>query len=221
MDRIALSHTSIFENITPLEQNHLLNCLNTVVRNYEKGDCLFREQESINYFGIILSGSVEASKLESSGKRLIISRPSKGNFFGDIFSLHSEHKSPVTVTALEKVSALLIPTTRLLEPCEKHCESHNKLIRNMLNSVSKKYFELHNRFFCVTRSTMREKILYFLENASGVKASGRRGHIFIIPYSRASLAEYLNVERSALSRELSAMKRDGLIDYHKNTFCLL
>jgi len=221
MDQLTIPQTSLFENITTAEKDHLLNCLKTSVRRYKKGECIFREQESISYFGIILSGSVEASKLEMSGKRLIISRPGQGSVFGDVLSLYPERKSPVTVTALEHVSALIIPTTCLLNPCRKHCESHNKLIRNLLNNVSEKYFDLHERFFCVTQPTMREKIIYFLENSSGVTASGRRGHIFSIPYNRASLAEYLNVERSALSRELSAMKRDGLIDYHKNTFRLL
>jgi len=156
-----------------------------------------------------------------SGRRLIISRPAKGSVIGDVLSLSPGQKSPVTVTALEPVSALLIPTASLLTPCQKHCEGHNQLIRNLLDNMSEKYFELHDRFFCVTRPTMREKIMFFLENASGLTVYGRRGHVFSVPYNRTSLAEYLNVDRSALSRELSSMKRDGLIDYHKNTFRFL
>ena len=221
METSSLPYTSVYANITPVEQERLLKCLNASVRHYKKGAYVFREQESFDYLGIILSGSVEASKLEMSGKRLIISRPAKGSVIGDVLSLHPERKSPVTVIALEQVSILLIPTAALLTPCNKQCESHNQLIRNLLHNVSEKYFELHDRFFCVTRSTMREKIMYYLENASGVAAAGRRGYIFSIPFDRNSLAEYLNVDRSALSRELSAMKNDGLIDYHKNTFCLL
>jgi len=156
-----------------------------------------------------------------SGKRLIISRPEKGSVIGDVLSLRPGRKSPVTVITLTQVSALLIPTDSLLTPCQKYCEGHNQLIRNLLNNMSEKYFELHDRFFCVTRPTLWEKIMYFLENASGVTVSGRRGHVFSVPYNRTSLAEYLNADRSALSRELSSMKRDGLIDYHKNTFRFL
>jgi len=221
MEEMAIPRIPVFENIEAADLDHMLKCLEATVRHYKKGACIFREQESVDYFGIILEGTVEASKLEMSGKRLIISRPAKGSVFGDVLSLRPERKSPVTVTALERVSALLIPTTALLNPCRKHCESHNQLLRNLLHTVSEKYFELHDRFFCVTRSSVRDKVMYFLENASGVTASVRRGHTFSISYDRASLAEYLNVERSALSRELSAMKRDGLIDYYKNTFCLL
>jgi len=221
METLKIPHTSVFENITSIEQTRLLKCLKARIRHYKKGDCLLQEQEIVKHFGIILAGSIEASKLEMSGKRLIISRPSQGSIFGDVLSLYPGRKSPVTVIALEQVSALLIPTTDLLNPCQKRCEAHNVIIRNILHSVSEKYFELQDRFFCVTRSTVREKIMYYLESASGVTAIGRRGYVFSVPYDRASLAEYLNVERSALSRELSAMKRDGLIDYHKNTFCLL
>lgn len=221
MDNLTIPPNPLFDSTVNAEQISLLKCLNAQVMHYDKGHCLFREQEKVDWLGIVLSGSIEASKLEMSGKRLIISILGRGSVFGNVFSLHSEHQSPVTVTALECVSALMIPTAKLLNQCQKRCASHNKLIQNLLNSVSEKYFELQNRLFCITRSTVREKIMYFLESASGTAASGCNSHVFRIPFDRASLAEYLNVERSALSRELSAMKRDGLIDYHKNSFRLI
>ena len=211
----------LFEGMTEVEQKALLECLKARVQHYEKGEYLFQEHEKVNWLGIILTGLIEASKLDSSGKRFVISRPGRGNVFGDVLSLHPESQSPVTVTALEPVSALLIPATGLLNPCQKRCASHDKLIRNLLMSVSEKYFELSDRIFCITRPTMRGKIMYYLEGASEAAFPGHRGCIFSIPYDRAALAEYLNAERSALSRELSAMKRDGLIDYHKNNFRLL
>jgi len=199
----------------------LLECLKARIKHYEKGDCLLREQETVDRLGIILAGSVEASKLEMSGKRLIISRLGRGDIFGDVLSLHHERQSPVTVAALENVSALLIPVTALLSPCHKRCISHDTLMRNLISRVSEKYFELQDRIFCITRSTVREKITYFLEGASEAASTDRRDCVFSVPYDRAALAEYLNIDRSALSRELSAMKRDGLVDFHKNNFRLL
>jgi len=221
MDQLAIPPNPLFEGMTEIEQKALLECLKAWVKQYDKGECLLWEQEPADFLGIILIGSIEASKLEMSGKRLIISRRGRGSVFGDALSLRNERRSPVTVVALESVSALLIPVAGLLWPCQKRCSGHDKLIRNLLQNVSEKYFELHNRLFCITKPTVREKIMYFLENACDAVAADRRGHVFSIPYDRAALAEYLNVERSALSRELSAMKRDGLIDYHKNTFRLL
>jgi CRP-like cAMP-binding protein len=197
----------------------LLLCLGAQTKHYTGGECLLREGEPADRLGLILSGSAEAVKHELSGKRLIVSRPGQGSVFGDVLSLSSERQSPVTVTALEDVSALLIPTARLLDPCRERCAGHEKLIRNLLHNILRKYFELHDRLFCVTQPTVRDKVMLFLENAS--EAAGSRGRVFSIPYDRAALAEYLNVERSALSRELSAMKRDGLIDFYKNMFRIL
>jgi len=207
--------------MTADERKDLLECLRAHIKHYDKGEFLLREQETVDCLGILMTGSVEASKLEISGKRLIISRLEQGDIFGDVLSLRSERHSPVTVTALENVAALLIPIVSLFSPCNKQCASHNKLIQNLLNSVSAKFFELYNRISCITRSTTREKIMFFLKSMSKTTCTGPQGCVFSIPYDRAALAEYLNVDRSALSRELSAMKRDGLLDYHKNNFRLL
>ena len=221
MDTLEIPPNSLFDGVAEEERNALLDCLNARVKHFRKGDSLLREQEVSDWLGIILTGTVEASKLDMAGRRLIISRPGRGSVFGDVLSLHPEQRSPVTVTALESVSALLIPAANLLEPCVKRCASHERLLHNLLKSVSEKYFELHDRIFCITRPTMREKIMSFLENMTETNKTGCRNRIFSIPYDRAALADYLNADRSALSRELSAMKRDGLIDYHKNTFRLL
>ena len=211
----------LFVGVTEAEQNALFECLKARERSYGKGEELLREQEPADRLGVILTGDVEASRLDISGRRLVISRLGPGSVFGDVLSLYPERPSPVTVTALGSVSALLLPAAGLLEPCAKHCAGHEKLIRNLLRSVSAKYFELHDRLYCITRATMREKIMFYLESASESSGKDSRGRIFTIPFDRSALAGYLNVERSALSRELSAMKRDGLIDYHRNSFRLL
>jgi len=221
MNALTIPPNPLLEGMTEAEQKAMLECLKARVRYYDKGENLLWEHENADCMGIIVTGLVEASKLDMSGKRLIISRLASGSVFGDVLSLRNERRSPVTVTALERVSALLLPVANLLSPCARRCENHDKLIRNLLNRVSEKYFELLDRIACITKPTMREKIIYFLKRASDEAAPGRRGRVFSIPYDRTALAEYLHVERSALSRELSAMKRDGLIDYHKNTFRLL
>ena len=219
-DTLRIPPNPLLEGIEHSEQEKLVVCLKARIRRYNKGECLLHEQETVDWLGIILSGSVEASKLNASGKRFIISRPGVGHVFGDVLAIHSERKSPATVVALESVSALLIPIAGLLSPCQKQCVCHDRLIRNLLKSVSEKYFELQDRLFCITRSTMRDKILYYLEGAYKAAYCDRSSCVFSVPFDRAALADYLNVERSALSRELSLMKRDGLIDYHKNNFRL-
>ena len=110
-----------------------------------------------------------------------------------------------------------IPFERVLARCEKACPRHDRLLRNYISIVAKKGLVLHERIDCLLRPTIREKILTYLQCI----AREQQKRTFTIPMNRNSMAEYLNVERSALSRELSYMKRDGIIDYHKNTFRLI
>jgi CRP-like cAMP-binding protein len=111
---------------------------------------------------------------------------------------------------------LSLPAKGILNCCPKRCACHERLIRNLLWAVSQKYFELQERLACLIQPTLRDKLLFYLKGVANKAGS----HTFNIPFDRAALAEYLNAERSALSRELSAMKRDQLIDYYKNTFKL-
>ena len=210
-------NSPLFEGVAPDELVKMLDCTNARISMSEKGDILLREQGKTADIGVLLKGEVRASRLDPSGKQLIISHHLEGSIYGDILSLSPIQKSPVTVTALTDVTVLLIPVEGVFNRCAKGCECHDRLIRNMLRIVSHKYFELQERLVCVTRPTLREKLLFFLERAAATE--GRR--TFNIPFDRAALAEYLNAERSALSRELSAMKRGGLIDYYKNSFKLL
>ncbi len=128
-----------------------------------------------------------------------------------------DRKSTVFVQAADDVSALLIPYDNLLVRCKNACLKHEVLLRNYIAAVAEKGLVLHERISCLIRPTVRDKILTYLRQASREKQS----RVFDIPLNRNAMAEYLNVERSALSRELSAMKRDGLIDYYKNSFRLI
>ena len=109
-----------------------------------------------------------------------------------------------------------IPFERVFTQCEKACPGHAKFLRNYIRIVAEKGLLLHERMDCLLRPTVREKILSYLWRISREQKS----KIFSLPINRNAMAEYLNVDRSALSRELSYMKRDGIIDYYKNTFRL-
>jgi CRP-like cAMP-binding protein len=207
----------LFENINLDELDKLLNCVNAYILNKEKGDIILREHSEMTNVGILLSGELRATRLDPSGKQLVIAHHSAGSIFGYILSFSPTQKSPVTVTAFTNAAILMIPFEGMLNRCYKMCACHDKLMHNMLRVVSHKYFALQERLTCIMRPTLREKILFYFEKAAVQEGS----RTFNIPFDRAALAEYLNAERSALSRELSAMKREGIIDYYKNTFKLL
>ena len=217
IEAIIKTNSPLFEGIAPEELGGLLDCMDARITRSKKGDVLLREQGKTTNIGVLLEGEIRATKLDPSGKQLIISQHEAGSVYGDVISLSSGQKSPVTVTALADATVLLIPASRVFAPCVKGCACHDRLAGNMLRMVSRKYFELQERLICITQPTLRGKLLFYLEREAAAK--GKR--TFNIPFDRTELAEYLNADRSALSRELSAMKRDGILDYYRNSFKLI
>ena len=211
-----LSQTSLFAHIDLHDIAELLDCLCAKVATYKKGDVIIEEGASVYDFGIVLSGHGRAVKWDASDKLILISLLRPGSEFGVILAASLAHQSPVTVQAQDDVSALILPFARVLNRCPKACPRHDLLLRNYLNIVAEKGLLLHERIHCLLRPTVREKILTYLSGISREQQS----RLVAIPMNRNAMAEYLNVERSALSRELSLMKKDGLIDYHKNSFRL-
>lgn len=212
-----LNQMDLFLNIKPEEIKGLLVCLCARRVNFAKGDCIIEEGNRVYDFGIILSGHGRAVKWDPSGREIIISLLEKGSETGVMLAASPDNKSPVTVQAQDDVSVMQIPVERVLTRCKKACPRHDRLLRNFIGIIAEKGLILHERIDCLLRSSIREKILAYLWKVS----RERQNRTFCIPMDRNSMAEYLNVERSALSRELSCMKRDGIIDYHKNMFQLL
>lgn len=213
----VLMMNPLFEGISEDEIERILACSDAQKKHYEKLETIVCEHSKMTSIGIILSGGAQATKLDISGKRFVLSNLAVNSVFGDVLSVGSSRVSPVTVTAMERSEVLFVPMDYIITYCSKMCVHHIRLFRNMLNIVSEKFFELHNRINCIIKPGLREKLMYFLSEASS-RADSR---IFSIPFSRAELAEYLNADRSAVSRELSKMKKEGIIDYHKNSFKLI
>lgn len=212
-----LSKHPLFEGISRDETLHLLDCAASSIQSGAKGDILIHEMSMVESPGLLLSGRAEASRLDPEGRRLLIKLLEPGGLFGEILSIGNHQKSPVTVTLTEDSRWVRLNFDWMIGRCEKACASHTRILRNLLSLVSVQYFELHERLGCLIRPSLREKILCYLQSVSAETGS----RTFRIPFDRASLADYLAADRSALSRELSHMKRDGLIDYYKGSFRLL
>lgn len=212
-----LKQTNLFLDIEPQEIDTLLHCLCAKYVRYANGNYIIEEGNKVYDFGIMLSGHRRAIKWDPSGRVILISLLKKRSEIGVILAASLNHNSPVTVQAEDDVLVLQIPFKRVLTRCEKACPGHDKLLRNYISIVAEKGLVLHERIDCLLRPTIREKILTYLQQIS----REQQKRTFTIPMNRNAMAEYLNVERSALSRELSHMKRDGIIDYHKSTFRLI
>jgi len=213
---VQLTKTCLFSGIAPDEAACVLAGAGLRVKTYRKNAVIIAEGVRVSDICVILSGLAYATKLDACGKRIIIAAHGVGAVIGDVLSASKSRGAPVTVTAQEAVTAVLIPFKKAVFLCGRACPAHERLLLNLFDTISGKFFEMQNRFNCIIRPTLREKILFYLEGARGQS----RG-LFTIPFDRAGLADYLNTDRSALSRELSLMKKDGLIDYYKNSFRLL
>ena len=212
-----LSQTELFNGITPDEITGLLHCVKARRAQYKKNDLIVQEGKSVREFGVMLSGHARSIKWDASDKIIIITLLQQGSEIGVLLAARPGHESSVWVQAQDDVEVLHIPYDCMVARCKKNCPQHEKMMRNYISIVAEKGLVLHERINCLLKPTLREKIITYLLRASREQQS----KVFTIPMNRNALAEYLNIERSALSRELSYMKRDGLIDYYRNSFKLI
>ena len=209
-----LQSTSLFAGLEAEALRVLLGEVGAVLRTYSRGETLVLAGQTNRRVGVVLSGTIEAYHPAASGARLPISQMGPGGVFGDVLG-GSSRTSPVTVVASVPCEVLLIPYEQLL--LSDGSPAHQLALRNLVRTISDKYFSLSRRVDLLVLKSLRAKVCAYL-----LSESERAGSLtFSIPFSRIQLADYLNCDRSALSRELSQMQRDGLLDTYKSSFKLL
>ena len=195
----------------------MLTCLGARTASYSKNQTIFWEGEPASLIGVVLSGKVQIAKDDFFGNRNIISMIGASQLFGEAFACAGVEKLPVTATAVTDSEILLLDCRRVITTCGNSCEFHNQIIANLLRIVAAKNIMLNQKIELTSKRTTREKLMAYLL----MQAKQNKSHIFAIPYDRQELADYLCVERSAMSAELSKLRREGRIDYHKNQFKIL
>ena len=210
----VLESAALFAGIKPELIPGLLRCIGAREVKVPKGGRIIKEGEPAAQFGILLSGSGRSVKTYAEGRVILIMLLSPGSKIGVLRSACPDHISPVSVQADEDSSILMVWFAGLMARCAEHCPQHERLIQNYAGVVARKGLILHERSDCLLRPTVRAKIMAYLNRASREQG----GFSIKLPPDRSAMAEYLNVDRSALSRELSSMKRDGLINYYKSNF---
>ena len=217
MDFVLLSHTPLFAGVAPQELEAMLACLDTECRRYGKGEAVLRTGESIRSMGIVLSGSVLIEKTDLWGNTTVLDSVGPGQIFAETYACTPQEPLMVDVVAAESAEVLFVQVARVLETCPNSCAHHHTLIRNLLALSAQKNLLLSRKIFHTAPKTIRARLLSYLSDQA--IRCGRRS--FTIPFNRQQLADYLNVERSALSNELSKMQQDGLIETERNYFRLL
>ena len=207
----------LFAGIEEVDLKALLDCLTAVRRAYKKNEFIFFAGDSVQSVGVVLSGSVHVLQEDYWGNRAILAHVDSTCVFGEAFSCAETERLPVSVIAAEKTEVLLIDYKRIVTTCSSSCAFHMALIKNMVKLLAQKNVMLTQKMEMITHRTTRERLMVYL-SSQAMKAGESR---FTIPFNRQQLADYLSVERSAMSTELSRMQSDGLICTNKSEFELL
>ncbi len=211
----SLIHSPLFLGLTQEEIFSVINCFEGRISTYPKGNEILSMGDKITFIGTLITGKLAIFKEDAEGNRSLLTHLGPGDHFAEVFAFSGVPFSPVCVLAEEEVQVLLLPKDHFLPTCAKNCSFHSKLIQNLLQILSAKSLYLQSRMSFLGEKTLRKKILSYLQSFFK-----EEGVPFTIPFNREQLADYLCVDRSALSRELSNLKKEGLIDYHKNRFTL-
>ena len=212
--QINLANTLLFRGMEPSDVDEMLGCLLAKERTYKKGEIIFPEGSPTEQIGVVLIGRVMIELGDVWGNNSVLSSIGPGGVFAEAYACVPEEPLMVNVTAAEDTEALLLNIRRVLEPCSKVCPYHVRLVRNLLALCAGKNLQLSRRVLHTGPKSIRKRLLSYFSEC--IKRTG--SYSFDIPYNRQQLADYLSVERSALSNELSIMQRDGLIRYEKNHF---
>lgn len=207
----------LFSEISFQEYELIRTCLKAREVSFRPGDtiCSFGEPEK--YVGILVSGSASTIRYEMNGARTILEHLGPQDIFGEVFSFQSTFYESIFVVCDRSCNVLFIDYDHILRPCAKACSCHHQLIQNMLQTISEKAILLSERIEVLSKRSIREKLLrYFFHLSKQFSSSTVE-----IPFSMVDLADYLSVDRSAMTRELKKMREDGLLTTDHRTVHLL
>lgn len=216
MNEFFLSNTGLFHGIREQEVKEMVSCLDTREKCYKKGDIIYRAGESVSAIGLVEAGSVNIVVNFYWGNSIIIGHVGKGEIFAENYAAIPGKEMVCDVVVAEDTEVLFLNMDKLLTTCQKGCAFHNQLIHNLLRISAQKNLNLSTRMMHIAPKSIRERLLSYLSEQAMEHGSAH----FTIPFSRQQLADYLGVDRSATSSELSKMQKDGLITFHKSEFTL-
>jgi CRP-like cAMP-binding protein len=203
----------LFAGISERDLTALLGCLGAREQTFSKGEYVLLAGDETRQFGLVVTGSVIMTREDVWGNRSVVGMASAGSTFAESFACATQPLL-VNVVAQTDCTVLSLDAGRLLKTCHSACTFHTQLIENLVSDVAEKNVTLNEKLGHLAQRTTREKVLSYLDEQSRLAGSSR----FEIPLDRQQLADYLSVNRSALSAELSRMREEGIVTYHRNWF---
>lgn len=211
-----VKNSPLFFGMNEDELKGILECFNARTRNYDDGEVIIRQGDIINNIYLILEGAVNIEKDSYWGRRIIVTQLGVNDNIALAFVASKNIESSIDAVAIGRTRLLLLSYEKCTSMCQNACTRHKLLINNLFEILSKENIELLQKIENISQKTIREKLLTYFSN----EAKKNKSNIFEIPFNRQDLADYLNIDRSAMSFELSKMQKDGLIKFDKNKFML-
>lgn len=207
----------MFSGIGVEEIESLLSCLSARLCEYGKGEYVIREGEHLSDILVLVEGNLHIQKDDYWGNRSILGHISAGEMFGEAYVAPDSGAVLNDVVATEKSKVIFFNVKRILTTCSSACRFHSLVVQNMFFAISDKNRKLVQKLGHMSKRSTREKLISYLSEEAKRQNSPR----FTIPFNRQQLADFLSVDRSAMSNELCKMRDEGLIEFDKSSFVLL
>lgn len=210
-----LKKTKLFAGVDEAEIEAMLGCLSASLRHFDEGEFVYRQGDRVDRISVLAEGRLHVQSDDYWGNRSIITAVSPGEMFGQAYLAGEAIMNDVI--AVEPSAVIAFDANRVLTTCSSACRFHNMVVRNLFHAVSENNLRLVTKLGHMSKRTTREKLMDYLS----VMAKRAGSPTFTIPFDRQQLADFLSVERSAMSAELSKMQKEGLLKTNRSRFTLL
>ncbi len=212
-----LKRTQLFSGVGEEEIGAMLNCLQARLCTYKKGEYVLRQGEHLDKILVLVGGKLHIQRDDYWGNRSIINMVSVGEMFGEAYVAPESGTLMNDVLAVEDSAVIFFDVKRIITVCSAACRFHSMVVQNLFFAISEKNRRLVQKLTFMTKRTTREKLIAYLSE----EAKRQNSSEFSIPFNRQQLADFLSVDRSAMSNELCKMRDEGLIEFEKSYFKLL
>ncbi|MDD6992244.1 MAG: Crp/Fnr family transcriptional regulator [Oscillospiraceae bacterium] len=212
----VLMKTQLFSGVGENDIEAMLACMQAKLCSYKKGEYVLRQGERVGNIMVLVRGKLHIQRDDYWGNRSIISVVSPGEMFGEAYAAPESGPILNDVLALEDSAVIFFDVKRIISVCPSACKFHSIAVQNLFFAISEKNRKLVRKLGVMSRRTTREKLIAYLSD----EAKRQRSSSFSIPFNRQQLADFLSVDRSAMSNELCRMRDEGLLEFEKNRFVL-
>ncbi len=213
---MRFSKIDLFEGISGDDVGKMMCCFGATFRRFKAGATVCDYAGDGDEVGVMMYGRAAMTRTDEDGEIAVLELFDEGDIFGEVLAFANENGDSVRVVAESDCEVMFIKYSQITKRCENACAHHSRLVSNMFGLIAKKTLSLSRRIEILSKKTTREKLLYYFRILAK-----RYGDEFYLPMSVTRLAEYICADRSAMTRELSSMQADGLIELQKKKVRLI